>query len=104
MTFGFAPLGVLSLAFGAARAVLRTATRVAVLWNRRQAIHRIAEFDDRMLKDIGLSRSDVSGALDVPWRHDPTEHLVDRRTSRRHPGRSLRVVGHGEGRSRDWAY
>ncbi|MEH3146795.1 MAG: DUF1127 domain-containing protein [Methylobacterium frigidaeris] len=106
MTLGFAPLGILSLAFGAGRAVLRVVVRTAVLWDRRQAMYRIAHLDDAMLKDIGLSRSDVSGALDVPWACDPTEHLADRRSSRRIPAPGVRPVRRGEGHAwnRDRSY
>ena len=43
--------------------------------NRRQ-IKLLAEFDDRVLKDIGLLRSDVDGALAEPFYRDPTRVLV----------------------------
>jgi uncharacterized protein YjiS (DUF1127 family) len=60
-----------------------------VLWrqNRRDAAV-LARADDRMLADIGLSRSDVFDALSgSPW-NDPTALLrvraLERRLSRRH--------------------
>ena len=33
-------------------------------WNERQrSLHQLAQLDDRMLKDIGLSRADVDGEV-----------------------------------------
>ncbi|MFM9973399.1 MAG: DUF1127 domain-containing protein [Beijerinckiaceae bacterium] len=45
-----------------------------VLKNRRQ-IARLADLDDRALKDIGLIRSDVDAALTLPLHMDPSHHL-----------------------------
>ena len=45
------------------------------LRNRRQ-ISRLAELGDRELKDIGLTRSDVLGALSVPLYRDPSRTLT----------------------------
>jgi hypothetical protein len=44
---------------------------------------QLAEFDDHMLKDIGLTRSDVEGALAEPLLHNPSQVLV--RCAERHP-------------------
>lgn len=34
-------------------------------WNERQrSLHQLAQLDDRMLKDIGISRADVEGELE----------------------------------------
>jgi len=52
------------------------------LRNRRQVV-RLCEFDDRMLKDIGLTRSEVHGALAAPLRTDPSTLLLVRRVERR---------------------
>jgi uncharacterized protein YjiS (DUF1127 family) len=56
-----------------------------VLKNRRDA-GLLAELDDRMLRDIGLTRSDVRDAFSEPLWRDPTDILVrragERRTSR----------------------
>lgn len=41
----------------------------------RRAIHRLADHDERMLKDIGLSRSEVVGALAVSFDEDPSALL-----------------------------
>ena len=55
------------------------------LRNRRE-VHRLADLDDRALKDIGLLRSDVEGALLEPFHKDPSRVLSVRRVERR--GRS----------------
>jgi uncharacterized protein YjiS (DUF1127 family) len=59
---------------------------VVVARNRRQA-RDLARWDDRALKDIGLTRSDLTGALSLPLRQDPTVHLASL------SGRSPRLVG-----------
>ncbi|MBZ6076022.1 DUF1127 domain-containing protein [Microvirga puerhi] len=67
------------------------------LQHRREIVH-LAEFDDRMLKDIGLIRSDVEGALAESLLHNPSRVLV--RCAERHtrsermaaPVRSARPV------------
>ncbi len=61
----------------------------------RGEIRHLAEFDDRMLKDIGLTRSDVSCALSEPLLRNPSWVLV--RSAERHsrgerPDRSSRPV------------
>ena len=48
----------------------------------RGEIRHLAEFDDRMLKDIGLTRSDVSCALSEPLLRNPSWVLV--RSAERH--------------------
>ncbi len=48
----------------------------------RREIKHLAEFDDRMLKDIGLTRSDVSSALSKPLSRNPSWVLV--RSAERH--------------------
>jgi uncharacterized protein YjiS (DUF1127 family) len=61
----------------------------------RCEIRHLAEFDDRMLKDIGLTRSDVSCALSEPLLRNPSWVLV--RSAQRHsrgerPDRSIKPV------------
>ncbi len=48
----------------------------AALKNRAQ-VRSLNDLDDRALKDIGLLRTDVAAALDVPFHHDPSRHLID---------------------------
>ena len=49
----------------------------------RAAIQRLAAFDDSMLSDIGLARSDLDAAASAPWDVDPTVVLAVRRRRRR---------------------
>lgn len=57
------------------------ANLVQALKHRREVKH-LAEFDDRMLADIGLTRSDVWSALDEPLIRNPSWVLV--RSAERH--------------------
>ena len=52
------------------------------LWRRRE-ISELARLDDRMLRDIGISRADVDAALGGPWHGDPTVLLARRSAERR---------------------
>jgi uncharacterized protein YjiS (DUF1127 family) len=71
------------LAGGVRRAVKEIAHK---LKNRRDA-SRLAELDDRMLADIGLSRSDLRDAFALPRWRDPggllARRVAERRGSRR---------------------
>lgn len=49
---------------------------VSAIRNRRAAMD-LAGLDDRQLRDIGLTRRDVTGALDLPFDRDPTLHLAE---------------------------
>ena len=49
----------------------------------RSEVRQLAEFDDRMLADIGLSRSEVLGALAEPFHKDPSAILLLRSLERR---------------------
>ncbi len=57
--------------------------RVVTAWSNRRDVRLLAEMDDRSLKDIGLVRTDVYGALDAPFHRDPSTLLVIRSTERR---------------------
>jgi uncharacterized protein YjiS (DUF1127 family) len=52
------------------------------LKNRREAAS-LAGMDDRMLADIGLTRSDLRDAYSEPLWHDPTDVLAQRAAERR---------------------
>lgn len=58
-----------------AAAVGTTLRRVWNTLKNRHAVAQLADFDDRMLKDIGLIRSDIDAALDHPIDQDPSMHL-----------------------------
>ncbi len=57
---------------------------VARFWRHRREIRNLAEFDDRMLSDIGLTRNQVMGALAEPFLRHRAVHLVrwDEQSSR----------------------
>jgi uncharacterized protein YjiS (DUF1127 family) len=68
-----------SLAGRAGRGLKRIAERIK---NRRDAM-RLVDLDDRMLADIGITRSDLRDAYSgAPWR-DPSELLARPATERR---------------------
>ncbi len=50
----------------------------AVALSHRRAVKRLCAWDDRMLKDIGLTRSDVIGALSERLSRDPSAVLAAR--------------------------
>ncbi len=51
----------------------------------RQALAHMAMLDDRLLRDIGLERSDVYDAMSLPFGQDSGEFLQDRRRGPRMP-------------------
>ena len=72
-----------ALAGRAGRGLKRIAERIK---NRRDAM-RLVDLDDRMLADIGITRSDLRDAYSgAPWR-DPSDLLARRATERRVRGR-----------------
>ena len=78
-----AAIGRALRARGRRRSLKRLAERVK---NRHDAM-RLAGLDDRMLADIGLSRSDLRDAFaEPPWR-DPSDVLARRAAERRGSGR-----------------
>lgn len=50
---------------------------------RRQVLCDLAALDDHMLKDIGVTRSDLRDAAATPLMGDPTRVLILRATERR---------------------
>jgi len=80
-----APLGrVLSVLAGRARRALK---QLAEKVKSRRDAMRLAELDDRMLADIGLSRGDLRDAFALPPWRDPggllARRVAERRGSRR---------------------
>jgi len=49
----------------------------------RSSVATLSTWDDRMLKDVGLTRGDVDGALSQPWHRDPSRELMVRRVENR---------------------
>lgn len=64
-------------------ALARRALTLVAGWRNRREIVRLATFDDRLLRDIGLTRADVDWALLQPRGVDPSEALAVRVERRR---------------------
>lgn len=75
---GTTPVRVLEAAH-AAQMILHA---VRAWWKSRRGLIALARLDDRQLADIGLTRSDVTGALAEPLWRDPTQVLAQRHACR----------------------
>lgn len=80
-----APVGASTAAF--ARRSLAPVASVLRALSHRLEVRRLAYLDERMLKDIGLTRTDVAGALSEPLFRDPSRLLVRSLDERRRPRR-----------------
>ena len=70
----------------------RLGAAIARFWTayrHRRAFYRLGEMSDRELADIGLTRSDLSVAIDVPFGSDPTTHLAAAARRRAHDMQGL---------------
>jgi uncharacterized protein YjiS (DUF1127 family) len=67
----------------AALLIVASVAGLAKALKHRAEIRQLADFDDRMLKDIGLTRSEVTGALEESIFENPSVLLV-RSFERRH--------------------
>ncbi|MDP3255282.1 DUF1127 domain-containing protein, partial [Bosea sp. (in: a-proteobacteria)] len=88
----FATKSLSSVSAGATRVVTLTLKPVNAIVKaliHRREVMRLGELDERGLKDIGLVRSDLDGALAVSWLSDPSLILAER-SSARHGVASLR--------------
>jgi uncharacterized protein YjiS (DUF1127 family) len=78
------------------RAGTRTVTGVKNLiraWVHRREVMQLGELDERGLKDIGLVRSDVEGALATSWLRDPSAVLSARSAQQQSAAARRREVG-----------
>jgi uncharacterized protein YjiS (DUF1127 family) len=71
------------LVLAGARTIIRGIDRLVRAFRHRKGVSMLAGFDERMLADIGLTRSDVRDAFAEPLWRDPTAILVDRASERR---------------------
>lgn len=44
-------------------------------WKNRREFYHLGQMSDTELADIGLTRSDLTVAIDLPYGSDPTAHL-----------------------------
>ena len=58
--------------------------RVVRNWKARRAVTRLQDFDDYMLRDIGVTRLDVRWAADLPLTINAAMALEERSHRRRH--------------------
>lgn len=71
--------GPFTLPFGGAfHWVTRGIEGIARAFAGRRMLNELARADDRMLRDIGLTRSDLRDAAAAPLYRDPTEVLAGR--------------------------
>jgi uncharacterized protein YjiS (DUF1127 family) len=70
------------------RRALPSVTAVLRALSNRREVARLLASDDRMLKDIGLTRSEVAGVLDGPLYRDPSV-LLARSAEWRRRGRPM---------------
>jgi uncharacterized protein YjiS (DUF1127 family) len=81
MTLSFTSIMTLS-EMVSVKGVTRALINLLRALKHRREIIQLADFDDHMLKDIGLTRGDVEGALAEPLVHNPSLVLV--RCAERH--------------------
>lgn len=92
----FATKFLSSLSGGTTRVAIRTAAGVKNLvraWLHRREVLRLSELDDRGLKDIGLVRSDIDGALATSWLRDPSAVLSARSDQQQSAAAARREAG-----------
>jgi uncharacterized protein YjiS (DUF1127 family) len=94
LTFAQKPLSY--VATGVTRVAARGFVGVKNLtraFMHRREILRLAELDERGLKDIGLVRSDIDGALSTSWLNDPSAILAARSSAQNGAASARREEG-----------
>jgi uncharacterized protein YjiS (DUF1127 family) len=74
-----AAAGIGELLSNTSHSLLRTAARLPGAWRGRRLVKRMRNLDDAQLFDIGLKRSDIDGALQLPFSADPSLYLAQAR-------------------------
>jgi uncharacterized protein YjiS (DUF1127 family) len=83
ITISAPPISIAKALADLAWAAARLGRHVVEAWRHRGDIALLASFDERMLRDVGLTRSDLNDALSEPLWRDPTAVLVRRQCERR---------------------
>lgn len=92
----FATKSLSSVSAGATRVAALGFTPIVALVKaliHRREVLRLGELDERGLKDIGLVRSDLDGALAVSWLSDPSVILAERSSARSGVAATRREAG-----------
>lgn len=92
----FATKSLSSVSVGATRIAALGFTPIVALVKaliHRREVLRLGELDERSLKDIGLVRSDLDGALAVSWLSDPSVILAERSSARLGAAETRRRAG-----------
>ena len=89
---------------GAFRWITQGMGAIARAYEGRRVLRELARSDDRMLKDIGLDRSDLRNAAAEPLYRDPTDllagHVSEVGPRRRARGRSfVATIDRGSGKA-----
>ncbi|MBN8999418.1 MAG: DUF1127 domain-containing protein [Rhizobiales bacterium] len=71
-----------------ARAAIGFATARLAAWKNRREVARLLEWDDYMLRDIGLTQGDVYCAMAAQVDEDPSVQLTMLAMERRHAHRA----------------
>jgi len=66
-----------------AQTISNLVAHFAQVWRHRRDLDQLARFDDHMLADIGLTRSDLRDAMAEPRWRDPSALLKQRLAERR---------------------
>lgn len=77
--------------FTAARAIAVAPLKLLRTWQRRRALSHLARFDERMLRDIGVTRQDLASALSASLLCDPTIDLARRANENRRARRAQAI-------------
>ncbi|MBC2886507.1 DUF1127 domain-containing protein [Ochrobactrum sp. CM-21-5] len=73
------------------KSVFASALRRWTLFNRRREVLNLNDFDDHILRDIGLQREDIYTAIHYRGAEDPTHLLCTLADSRRQTEAARRI-------------